>query len=130
MATSFHLSIAVEDLDAVRAFYTDVLGCEVSHDDGAWINIDLFGHQLTVHQATDPSKAVAIDHFGPMLWISDWQALAERLNAHGVEYLIPPQVHGEGSPDERGKYLIRDPAGNVLEFKYRGNERRPDADNA
>lgn len=114
----FHLSFVVADLQAARHFYCDVLGCTLGRDTGAWIDVLLFGHQLTVHQANEQQKPQALDHFGVVLDKSDWQALAQRLDGHGITYVLPPRVLAAGSQDENGKLLLNDTAGNLLEFKY------------
>ena len=120
MANSgFHLSIAVPDLEAARRFYRDVLGCEIGLDRGTWLNVDLFGHQLTLHQAGHHRFATPVDHFGPFLAKDRWRALAEHCAEEGVPFRLAPTVLDEGTPRETGKFVIRDPAGNLIEFKYR-----------
>tara|TARA_R110000868_G_scaffold45045_2_gene149833 strand:+ start:1204 stop:1392 length:189 start_codon:yes stop_codon:yes gene_type:complete len=47
----------------------------------------------------------------------DWEALADRFRAAGVEFIIEPYVRFEGEAGEQGTFFLRDPAGNVLEFK-------------
>ena len=116
--TPFHLSFAVPDLQAAKRFYCDVLDCSVGRDTGAWVDVLLFGHQLTIHQANAQQKAQALDHFGVVLDKAGWQALAQRLDDLGVTYVMPPRVHAVDSADESGKLLLNDPAGNLLEFKY------------
>ncbi len=78
----------------------------------------LFGHQLTLHQATPQHPARPIDHFGVVLNKSQWYALIERLEGSDIDFVMSPQVSGGGTPDERGKFLLHAPAGNLLEFKY------------
>lgn len=47
----FHLAIPVDDLEAGRAFYGDLLGCPQGREDpGHWIDFDLRGHQLVLHK--------------------------------------------------------------------------------
>ncbi|HKT74150.1 MAG TPA: hypothetical protein VJQ47_14760 [Steroidobacteraceae bacterium] len=45
----FHLAIAVHDLSAARAFYGGVFGCSEGRSSSAWVDFDLFGHQLVAH---------------------------------------------------------------------------------
>ncbi|MEJ7745676.1 MAG: VOC family protein [Luteimonas sp.] len=117
----FHLSFAVPDLRTAVQFYVDVLGCKVGRDAGSWLDVLLFGHQLTLHQASEQHPARAIDHFGVLLTEPQWQALIERLQCSGVDFAMPPRVSDVGMPDERGKLLLRDPTGNLIEFKYHAN---------
>jgi len=60
---------------------------------------------------------VPVRHFGVILAPSDWQALADRLRAAGVRFLIEPRVRFRGQPGEQRTMFLRDPAGNALEFK-------------
>jgi hypothetical protein len=121
VAQTFHLSFAVPDLDAVRVFYLDVLGCQLGRDRGSWIDVLFFGHQLTIHQESDRISAVAIDHFGPILDKSTWLGIAETCKAHSAEFVVKPRVVLAGTDSESGKFVISDPAGNLLEFKYYGD---------
>lgn len=114
----FHLSFAVPDLRVAAKFYEDVLGCTRGRDAGTWLDMLLFGHQLTLHQATSQHPARPIDHFGVVLAEPEWHALIERLEGSGIEFAMPPLVSDAGMPEERGKLLLHDPAGNLLEFKY------------
>ena len=47
----------------------------------------------------------------------DWQALADRLTAAGVEFVIEPTIRFEGQPGEQATMFFRDPSGNALEMK-------------
>ncbi len=118
----FHLSFAVPDLRVAARFYEDVIGCTPGRDAGDWLDMVLFGHQLTLHQATPQHPARPIDHFGVVLAIPQWRALIERLEGSGIAFVVPPRISDVGTPDERGKFLLHDPAGNLLEFKYHAAE--------
>jgi len=124
----FHLALPVTDLDATRAFYTDLLGCPTGRESERWIDLDFFGHQLVLHlvapehhpaAATNPVDGhdVPAGHFGPVLDWPDWESMAERLRERGIEFLIEPYVRFAGQPGEQGTFFVRDPSGNALEFK-------------
>ena len=114
----FHLSFAVSNLDAVKLFYVNVLGCKIGRDMASWVDILFFGHQLTIHQESEHKPAVAIDHFGLVLDKSTWLDVAEVCKTHSIEFAMAPRMIGEGTESESGKYVVIDPAGNRLEFKY------------
>jgi hypothetical protein len=116
---AFHLSFAVPDLRVAARFYCDVLGCAVVRDEGIWLDVSLYGHQLTLHQASTTQPARPLDHFGLVMDTSQWQSLAMRIERAGVAFDIAPHVVDADSPRARGKFLVRDPAGNLLEFKSR-----------
>ena len=56
-------------------------------------------------------------HFGVILALPDWQTLAARLAAAGVEFMIPPSLRFEGQPGEQWTMFFVDPFGNPLEIK-------------
>ena len=123
----FHLAFPVDDLGAARDFYGRVLGCPEGRSSDQWIDFDFHGHQIVAHlapdavrkRATNPvdGEHVPVPHFGLVMAMDEWQALAERLKQAGVEFIIPPTVRFAGQPGEQGTMFLLDPAGNALEFK-------------
>jgi extradiol dioxygenase family protein len=123
----FHLAFAVDDLAAAREFYGSLLGCAEGRSADDWVDFDLHGHQIVAHlapgavrkRATNPvdGEAVPVPHFGLVLPMDEWKALAGRLEAAGVEFVIPPTVRFAGEPGEQATMFLLDPAGNALEFK-------------
>ncbi|MCR9124331.1 MAG: VOC family protein [Phyllobacteriaceae bacterium] len=125
--TPFHLAFPVTDLEKTRAFYRDVLGCAEGRSSDHWIDFSLFGHQIVAHQRDAPageSKThvdtidVPVPHFGVILAMDDWKALAERLEARDdIDWIEKPLTRFAGQPGEQATLFIRDPSGNALEFK-------------
>ncbi len=121
----FHLSIAVDDLETARDFYCETIGCIAGRSAATWIDIDFFGHQLSLHlgpiNAANTGQverlSVPIPHYGVVLNLTDWNTLIERLRGLNVQLMIEPQVRFEGAPEEQRTFFIADPAGNALEFK-------------
>ncbi|WP_088365927.1 VOC family protein [Sphingomonas dokdonensis] len=123
----FHLAFPVHDLAAARAFYGDVLGCREGRSSDRWIDFDLGGHQIVAHLddnarpagATNPVDGhdVPVPHFGVVLTMADWQALAARVEQAGVSFGIAPHIRFKGQPGEQATMFFRDPSGNALEFK-------------
>ena len=97
------------------------LGCAIGRDEGEWIDIIFFGHQLTIHQERKGLAARPIDHFGPVLDKKEWLDIAGFLAANKVAFVVQPTIKAEGTSAESGKYIVKDPAGNSLEFKYYRN---------
>lgn len=129
----FHLAFPVDDLEAARAFYTEMLGCRVGRESERWIDFDFFGHQITAHLSagdkdilTNPvdGKDVPVRHFGAILDWDDWHALADRLKAAGTSFVIEPYIRFAGEPGEQATMFLTDPAGNALEFKSFKDKRR------
>src|SRR4051794_41059773 len=123
----FHLAFPVSDLAATRRFYVDLLGCAVGRTSDRWIDLDLFGHQLTAHlvagalppEPTNPVDGddVPVRHFGVILEWDAWHALADRLRAASVRFVIEPHLRFAGQVGEQATMFFRDPSGNALEFK-------------
>ena len=116
----FHLSLPVDSLDAARVFYCGLLGAAPGRETPEWIDVLLFGHQLTLHARPDevlPPGEQGVRHFGAILPWAQWQALAAQLDAAGVDFVMPPTTAHAGSPQEQAKLLLRDPSGNLVEIK-------------
>ncbi|MCY1383996.1 hypothetical protein D9M69_721850 [compost metagenome] len=58
-----------------------------------------------------------VPHFGVVLPPAAWRALADRLLAQGVVFVIEPHTRFAGQPGEQSTMFFYDPAGNALEFK-------------
>ncbi|MEO1746935.1 MAG: VOC family protein [Pseudomonadota bacterium] len=125
--TPFHLAFPVRDLDETRAFYIDVLGCEQGRSSHTWTDFSLFGHQMSAHlrpgeinhsQGMVDGAGVPIPHFGVVLSMENWNALADRLSGReDVDWIMEPTRRFVGEPGEQATLFIRDPSGNALEFK-------------
>lgn len=123
----FHLAFPVDDLEAARGFYKDLLGCTTGRETGNWIDFDFFGHQITAHLRPDEVRraatnqvdgdSVPVRHFGAILAWDDWQALADTLIQAGTDFIIEPHVRFKGEIGEQATMFLLDPAGNALEFK-------------
>ncbi len=125
----FHLAIPVDDLDAARRFYGGLLRCPEGRSAERWIDFDLYGHQLVVHRidgtgggavhGTNPVDGddVPVPHFGVLLAPDDWHALADRLRAADVTFVVEPHTRFAGEVGEQSTMFLLDPAGNALEFK-------------
>jgi len=123
----FHLAFPVDDLAAARRFYGELIGCPEGRSADHWVDFDLHGHQIVAHLAPDAARArttnpvdgeaVPVPHFGLVLGMDEWKALADRLTQAGVTFIIPPTVRFAGQPGEQATMFLLDPAGNALEFK-------------
>lgn len=123
----FHLAIPVNDLRAAETFYCGLLGCEKGRTASRWTDLDFFGHQVTLHlvdedgsnAATNPvdGDAVPSRHFGVVLEMAAWQALADKLEKAGCKFLISPRIRFKGEVGEQATLFLYDPSYNALEFK-------------
>lgn len=123
----FHLAFPVKDLEATRAFFQDVLGCQLGRTSDRWIDIDFWGNQITAHLVDEDmpehlanavdGKQVPVRHFGAILGMDEWEALAERLRQFGVTFVIAPYVRFQGEVGEQATMFFLEPSGNAIEFK-------------
>ena len=123
----FHLAFPATDLEATRSFYANVLGCAVGREAERWIDFDFFGHQIVAHKVASAQMSdatslvdgdnVPVRHFGVVLSLPAWEALAEKFKAATQEFVIEPHVRFRGQPGEQATMFFLDPFGNALEFK-------------
>ncbi|MBV9330857.1 MAG: VOC family protein [Alphaproteobacteria bacterium] len=123
----FHLAIPVRKLDEARAFYCDVLGCREGRSSEEWVDFEFFGHQLVAHLSEEQDAGLAhnavdgvdvpVRHFGVILTMQQWEALAEKITASNMPFMVVPQTRFRGLAGEQATFFLSDPSGNVLEFK-------------
>ncbi len=126
MRSIFHLAYHVHDLDVARRFYGDLLGCREGRSTDTWVDFDFFGHQISLHRGEPFATSrtghvgehlVPMPHLGVVLELPVWQALAARLQAAGLSFVMSPQVRFEGQPGEQWTMFFCDPSGNPIEVK-------------
>jgi uncharacterized protein len=123
----FHLAFPVHSIAAARAFYGGLLGCAEGRSAETWVDFDFYGHQVVAHLSPDECRpaatgqvdgdAVPVRHFGTILPMAEWEALADRLRAAGTRFIIEPHVRFKGEVGEQATMFFLDPSGNALEFK-------------
>lgn len=127
----FHLAVQVRDIQEARDFYLTVLGCTEGRSDKTWIDFNFYGHQLVCHlnhalntnekiaaiKNTVDGHGVPVPHFGVVLEMKEWEALAEKLKGLNVEFEIEPYVRFKGEAGEQATMFFYDPSGNAIEIK-------------
>ena len=123
----FHLAFPVTSLDLARRFYGTLLGCPEGRSADDWVDFDFYGHQIVAHLS--PGEAghrntsevdgenVPVRHFGVVLSMDQWKALAATLRGANTKFIIEPQVRFEGQPGEQATMFFLDPSGNAIEIK-------------
>ena len=129
--TPFHIAFPVRDIAEARRFYGETLGCPEGRSAPDWVDFDLFGHQIVAHFKPGHGESsggeahhnpvdghdVPVPHFGVVLDMDQFDALAARLKAAGVKFVIEPYVRFKGEVGEQATMFFLDPSGNALEFK-------------
>ncbi|WP_043531435.1 VOC family protein [Litchfieldella xinjiangensis] len=126
----FHLAVQVHDLAEARQFYGEFLGCPEGRSSEQWVDFNLYGHQFVCHlnpalketgvaSHKNPvdGHGVPVPHFGVVLDMPAWEALADKLRTSGVKFEIEPYIRFKGEPGEQATMFFYDPSGNALEFK-------------
>lgn len=116
----FHLSIPVADLGPAKRFYVEVLGARIGRETEEWLDVLLWGHQITLQRR--PSEVKSLNdqgkrHFGVVLPWDEWEKETNRLTAAGVSFLEQPVVLHKGTSEEQAKMYLNDPSCNVIEIK-------------
>ncbi len=127
----FHQAFPVTDLVAARAFYGAFLGCAEGRSSPDWVDFDFFGHQIVAHKVAAQAMSdvtslvdgdnVPVRHFGVVMALPEWEALATKLKAAAVAFVIEPHIRFKGLPGEQATMFFLDPFGNALEFKAFAN---------
>ena len=127
LLSPFHLAFPVHDLAAARRFYGELLGCPEGRSADDWVDFNFYGHQIVAHLApaeTGAAQRNAVDghgvpvrHFGIVLPMPEWEALAARLKSERVEFVIEPYIRFQGQPGEQATMFFLDPSGNAIEVK-------------
>lgn len=123
----FHLAFPVHDIAAARAFYGGLLGCPEGRSADDWVDFNFYGHQIVAHLAPGEcgdaqrnavdGHGVPVRHFGIVLPMAQWQALAARLQGEGTAFVIEPYIRFKGEPGEQATMFFLDPSGNAIEVK-------------
>ena len=123
----FHLAIPVYNINESIDFYEKVLGCKRGRKDKKWIDYNLFGHQLVLHEDKNltkrehfnkvDGKSVPVPHFGVVLEWDEFKSFSEKLINQKIDFQIAPYLRFEGEPGEQLTMFFYDPSGNALEFK-------------
>ncbi len=123
----FHLAFPVRDIEEARQFYVGVLGCGEGRSAPDWVDFDFYGHQVVAHLAPNEcghTQTSAVDehqvpvrHFGAVLSIPQWEALADKLRRAGTQFIIEPYIRFKGEVGEQATMFFLDPSGNAIEFK-------------
>lgn len=127
MKTRFHLAFATSNLMKAKDFYGGLLQCQPGRESTNWIDFNFFGHQLTIQYVTNknyeapdqfhPGTGLPLNHWGLVMQWDDWHDLKNRLDKSGVVFEVEPQLIMEGEIGEQHILMLKDPDGNIIEFK-------------
>ncbi|MEC7262652.1 MAG: VOC family protein [Bacteroidota bacterium] len=126
MDTKFHLALPCKDIAETRTFYLDVIKAGLGRQAEHWLDIDLFGNQLTFTQSGSFNfdfKNYRLEdyilpsfHFGVIVPVEVWGELYSRLFQMDLE-ITTETTFMQDKIGEHLSFFVQDPNGYMVEFK-------------
>jgi extradiol dioxygenase family protein len=118
----FHLAIPARDLDEASDFYVTKLGCHLARRYDDRITLDFFGDQVVCHlsdQAIDGEPELYPRHFGITFERrADFDAVLACAESRDIPFFRACQPRFKDMVEEHLTFVLRDPSGNLIEFKH------------
>ena len=126
MSASFHMSLPCLSVKTTKSFYVDNIGASLGRHTQNWVDINLFGHQLTFIKAekfnfNSPNyvfegKILPAFHFGVIVDTKTWDEVHQKLNQSKLE-VVTETTFLKDKTGEHRSFFIKDPNDFMLEFK-------------
>ncbi len=122
----FHLSMPCRSISKTEDFYVDVIGADLGRHSSRWLDIDLFGNQITFTKSGEfkfdyrsykfEDSVLPSFHFGVIVDRDTWDKIYHKLLIS--EYEITTEVTFlKDRIGEHMSFFIQDPNGYMVEFK-------------
>lgn len=128
----FHLSLPCISIDKTKHFYQNVIGVQLGRNTTQWVDINLFGNQITYTKTGEfsfSSKPYKLDdhvlpsfHFGVIVDKKTWETLHKRINTLKNDPILAVTFLKD-KKGEHTSFFITDPNGYTLEFKTFANSK-------
>lgn len=125
MVTSFHVSLPCLSVRDTKKFYTSI-GASIGRSTQSWVDINLFGHQITFIKAgkfnfNSPNyvfegKILPSFHFGVVIDLDAWNEVYTKLKDQDLE-LVDKTTFLKDNLGEHTSFFVNDPNDYMLEFK-------------
>jgi extradiol dioxygenase family protein len=120
---AFHLAIPTHDLDAAQQFYVDGLGCHLARRYHDRITLDFFGDQVVCHLSGEDKierqPELYPRHFGVTFRRrEDFDAVLFCAQIRDLPFFQACQPRFKDRVEEHLTFVLRDPSGNLIEFKH------------
>jgi len=126
MKNPFHISLPCRSVKQTKEFYNVVIGASIGRSNDNWVDINLYGHQLTFTKAgkfnfSNPNyvfegKILPSFHFGIIMDTETWEKAYGRLSSLDLE-VVTEATFLRGKKGEHRSFFIKDPNEYMLEFK-------------
>lgn len=131
METAFHMSLPCLSVKETKNFYTNSIGASIGRSSQTWVDINLFGHQLTFIKAqkfnfSSPNyvfegKILPSFHFGIIVNETTWETIYNKLKKLELQ-LVDYSSFLKDKTGEHQSYFVKDPNDYMLEFKCFKNQ--------
>lgn len=126
MQASFHLSLPCIDVESTKNFYVNKLGAAIGRSGTNWIDINLYGNQITFTKSgrfdfnyqnySFEGKILPSFHFGIIVDITTWGKVYAKVNAANIE-VFDEITFLKNKKGEHISFFVKDPNGFMVEFK-------------
>ncbi|NNE32837.1 MAG: bleomycin resistance protein [Winogradskyella sp.] len=126
MEASFHMSLPCYSITETQKFYVEHIGAKVGRTAKTWIDINLFGHQLTFIKAEKfnfhspnyvfEGKILPSFHFGVIVDVKAWGEIYAKLSKLNLD-VVTQATFLKDKAGEHLSFFITDPNDYMLEFK-------------
>ena len=126
METLFHLSLPCTNAEETKTFYIETVGAVLGRHSNNWVDINLFGHQITFTQAakfnfSNPNyvfegKILPSFHFGVIVDVDTWGKIYAKLSEQNLE-VVAQTTFLKDKNGEHLSFFVKDPNDYMLEFK-------------
>lgn len=126
MKTPFHIALPCLNIEKTKDFYVFILGAKQGRSNNKWLDINLFGHQLTFTQAGDfnfnyknyklNNQVLPSFHFGVILDSETWGKTYSKLLTKDID-ITTEVTFFENKVGEHLSFFVTDPDGYQIEFK-------------
>jgi extradiol dioxygenase family protein len=120
------MSLPCLSVTETKKFYINSIGASLGRTAKTWVDINLFGHQLTFIKAekfnfNSPNyifegHILPSFHFGIILNEERWKSIYEKLNSTNLE-VVNQTTFLKVKPGEHSSFFIKDPNDYLLELK-------------
>jgi uncharacterized protein len=126
MGSNFHLSLPCRDIEKTKAFYSEILDSNIGRNTNTWIDVDLFGNQITFTQSGDfnfdfknyrlGDQILPSFHFGIIINIDHFGQLYSRLLQLDIGVTLQT-TYMKAHVGEHLSFFLKDPNDYMIEFK-------------
>ncbi|AUC15995.1 hypothetical protein BTO06_12885 [Tenacibaculum sp. SZ-18] len=127
MNSCFHVSLPCKNIEETINYYKNQLESVIGRKTKNWVDINLFGHQLTFvltenfdfqfpFYSLDDEELPSF-HFGVILESDEWENTYDRINSQWMFDTVVKKTFFEDKNGEQNTFIVQDPNGYYIEFK-------------